>query len=51
MAQIVDWNTKNYIYYKFINTNVVAFQNLLVLTFKNCFKKVMIASIHYLLNK
>jgi len=38
MALIVDWNKKCGNYYKFENMNAMAFQDLLVLTFKNCSK-------------
>jgi hypothetical protein len=36
MAPIVDWNKKCENYYKFEDMNVMAFQDLLVLTFENC---------------
>jgi hypothetical protein len=39
MVQIANWNQKNENYYKFVNMNaIMAFQDLLVLTFKFCFK-------------
>jgi hypothetical protein len=41
---------KNKNYYKFVNINAMALEDLLVLTFENCSNNV-VASIHYPLKK